>query len=563
MAIDDTMDFATTLNGLKDEYVDTVFYKSPEAGLMYGFQTYQDLISHCSRESFESYWKKLEGLLQRAKEIDDTHLSALQKGELTHFIGTVTKDLTGRECWEYEMPSNHMTGLLAEYAFLPSIQPLNNEKDLENYKKRLSQMPDVLKTELIEAMRYGKSKGIMPNKQTIEIMIKMCKQQEVEDLSKSPFNLTEKLEEAKLPKDALFESLSALPPAYKAVREFLEEEYLPAARTHAGIYGLPNHDKVYETMIFASTTVKMSPTELHELGKKEVQRITELMEETKKKVGFAGTLQKFFVAIQDSKKYPQLHLGSREEVLKNYDAIFASINKKLPDYFSHFPKRQCVIKASPAFREANDPMAYYMPAGTDGEPGQFFINMALHAKRAVHMASALALHEANPGHHHQVSLYNDAENRHIFDKIAQTTAYLEGWGLYSEYLGEEMGMYEDPFQYFGRLELEMHRALRLVVDSGLHAFDWTVEQALEYMKIHESLSEDELRAEIFRYTVMPGQALAYKVGELKIKELRKLAEEQLGSRFDVKDFHDAVLSNSTTLGALESTVREWIRSVSQ
>ncbi|RUP47253.1 hypothetical protein BC936DRAFT_145943 [Jimgerdemannia flammicorona] len=552
--------FADAIKALKDDYVEWGFKQSPEFGPMFNVYKYGDQITHVSRKVYDANLVHLEGQIALANAFDVAQLTAAQVAELDYFKEVLQKDKIDALDWGYELCTSHMTGVLTIFQSLPVIQVFRDKEDLANYRKRLQQIPGVI-DELIEAFRAGIKSGITHNEPTIEILIKMTSGMIVDDPAKSPFNTLDKLEKVgEEDKSYLIDAIKSISPAYQKLQNFLRDEYLPAGRAGAGIYGLPDYERIYNNKIYSCTTVRYTAKDLHDLGEREVARIAGLMEETKEKVGFTGTLQEFFKVVQQKDKYPQLHLANNDAVLANYERLLDVIDAKLPALFATFPERKCKITAVPPYREASDPMAFYQP-GSAGEPGRFYVNMALHGTKAAHCSNALTLHEANPGHHHQISLYFDTGDRHVFDKVAQTIAYVEGWGLYSEYLGEEMGMYDDPFQYMGRLEMEMHRALRLVVDTGLHAFGWTAEHALEYMSKYLSLSEAELKSEIFRYTVMPGQALAYKIGEIKIKELRRHAEVELGSKFDIRQFHETVLAQSLTLGALEKYVNVWIEKV--
>jgi uncharacterized protein (DUF885 family) len=346
-------------------------------------------------------------------------------------------------------------------------------------------------------------------------------------------------------------------PAHRRLQTFLIEDYLGAAGDHTGIGALPNGPQTYEYLIRFHTTTDMTADEIHTLGLREVERISEEMESVKESVGFTGDLRSFFDHVRGSAE--QMPFTEPEQVIANFEAIHERMRPHLMELFGIEPKAGFEVRRTEAFREASA-SAEYVPGTKDGSrPGVFYVPIPDVRSYNRYADESLFLHEAIPGHHYQLSLQQESRQLPEFLHPEGIGVFVEGWALYSESLGRELGLYEDPYQYFGMLSAEMHRAIRLVVDTGMHARGWTREQAIQYSLDHEAESEASIIAEIERYMVGPGQALSYKIGQLKIRELRDRAEEALGDRFDVREFHRQVLSSgSLPLVLLETKIDRWI-----
>jgi len=344
---------------------------------------------------------------------------------------------------------------------------------------------------------------------------------------------------------------------YRDFLDFYRKEYLPHARTTLGASELPNGREFYKQQIRRYTTLDLSPEEIHQLGLSEVARIQKEMAEVIRQTGFKGDFPAFLKYLRsDPKFYPK----SGDELMKDASYIAKQIDGKLPAMFGKLPRLPYTVEPVPdAIAPKYTAGRYYeAPAGST-QPGTYWVNLYKPETRALYNLTALTLHEAVPGHHLQIALSRELENLPDFRRYSYISAFGEGWGLYSEWLGLEMGMYTDPYSNFGRLTYEMWRACRLVVDTGLHSKGWTRQQAIDYMATRTALPMHEVETETDRYISWPGQALAYKLGELKIKELRKRAEQALGDRFDVRAFHDVVLgSGSVPLKVLEDNVERWI-----
>ena len=348
-----------------------------------------------------------------------------------------------------------------------------------------------------------------------------------------------------------------LRPKYKELKKFLVEEYLPNSRSTSGFVDLPHGKETYEYLIRLHTTLNLSADQIHELGKNEVKRILREMEAAKNKIGFKGDLKAFFEFIRNSPE--QMPFKKPEEVIDNFNSIKEKINGKLNEVFELSPKANFIVRRTEAFREAAA-SAEYVPGTKDAKrPGIFYIPIPEISKYNKFSDEALFLHEAIPGHHYQLSLQQENKELPAFLHPESMGVFVEGWALYAESLGKELGLYEDPIQYFGMLSMEMHRAIRLVVDTGIHSKGWTREQAIQYSLENEAASEESIITEIERYMATPGQALSYKMGQIKIRELRAKAEQELGENFDIRAFHNQILnSGSLPLILLEEKIENWI-----
>ena len=465
------------------------------------------------------------------------------------------------------MPINQFEGthlIIGQFAGGTSAQPFKTEKDYTNFLKRM----DLYSVWIDSAMVYmkkGMSKGVILPKALTAKMIPQFEGMATAKVEDNLFYSAIKLMPATF-SDAIKKDLTAkytaeinekLVPQYKKMTDFLKNEYLPASRTTSGIGSLPFGKDLYAAYAKQWTTTAMTPDEIHNLGLKEVARLNAEMEKVKTQVGFKGTLKAFFEEVRNK---PELKPFKKpEEVIANFEKIYARMKPNVDKLFSLQPKSKFEIRRTEAFREQSA-SAEYMPGTADGSrPGIFYVPIPDVAEYNLYGDEDLFLHEAIPGHHFQVSLQQENKILPDFRKYNWFGAYGEGWALYTESLGKELGMYQDPYQYFGNLGNEMHRAVRLVVDTGMHSKKWTREQAIQYSLENEAESEASIVAEIERYMAIPGQALSYKIGQLKIIELRKKAETKMGAKFDIKKFHEKVLESGVLpLALLEKKIDNWI-----
>jgi prolyl oligopeptidase len=414
-------------------------------------------------------------------------------------------------------------------------------------------------------MKKGMSSGLMPPAFIIEQTPPQMEKVMNADPEKSIFytlNKENKLtpEEKDKASDELKKIIqNEINPAYKKLYDFVKNEYLPNCRKDAGVWSLPDGQQRYESSVKYFTTLDLTADEIHNIGLKEVERIQKEMITLKDEIGFKGTLDEFNAFLKTD---PQFYYTDKNNLMDGFRTILKKMDTKLPDLFGRLPEAKYDLFEMEEFRAKSAPAAYYYSAPVDrSRPGYFYVNTYNLPSRPKYTMTSLALHEAVPGHHLQISIAQELKNLPKFRRELGVTAFVEGWGLYAEHLGYESGMYEDLYQRYGALTFEMWRACRLVVDTGIHEKRWTREQARDFMKKYTPTSDLDIQSEVDRYISWPGQALAYKIGELKLKELRKNAEDRLGSKFNVKEFHDNVLKNGAIpLILLEKKINEWIDS---
>lgn len=470
----------------------------------------------------------------------------------------------------HRMPINQFDSLhltIAQWASGTGPQPFRTVKDYEDWLQRLAAFSGWC-GRLPSSLRQGIREGIVLPKALIR---KVATQ--VSDLASGPVEehlfygpirsmpaSIASADRARLSKEYAVLLRERLIPAFRGLSVFLQGEYLEAGRESAGISALPWGREYYQLQIRAFTTTDMTAEQVFELGKKEVARILLEMEKVKKEVGFSGTLRAFFDHVRTRKEL--MPFKEPGEVLENFHAIHRTMKPSLERLFRRVPKTAFEIRRTEAFREKTA-SAEYIQGSIDGRrPGIFYVPIPEVREYNMYSDESLFLHEAIPGHHYQISLQQENTDLPAFRRTLWYNAYGEGWALYCESLGDELGLYRDPYQRFGMLSAEMHRAIRLVVDTGMHAMGWTREQAIRYSLEHEAESESSIVAEIERYMAWPGQALSYKVGQLKIRELRARAEQALGPKFDLPEFHERVLeSGCLPLALLEAKIDRWIESV--
>lgn len=527
---------------------------------------YQNFLSRLSKIK-ESDLSQSDQLSLKVMKWDcEIKLEGLQKP-----IAVVTSPM-------YNLPSLKLTPLtqiqslhlyVAQIGAGGSVHPFNSVKDYEDWLKRIDDYIDFLDT-AIANMREGIASGVvLPTvltQKTINQLEAFIVNPITEHIFYQPIHSLP-IEFSPSQRNSLKKKYSEmidnkLRPKYVELKKFLVEEYLPNTRQTAGLVDLPFGKETYDYLIRLHTTSNLSADQIHELGKIEVKRILLEMEEAKNAIGFEGDIKAFFEYIRNSPE--QMPFKKPEEVIDNFNSIKEKINKKFFEVFGLSPKASFIVKRTEAFREASA-SAEYVPGTKDAtRPGIFYVPIPEVSKYNKFSDEALFLHEAIPGHHYQLSLQQENKALPEFLHPESLGVFVEGWALYAESLGKELGLYDDPIQYFGMLSMEMHRAIRLVVDTGIHSKGWTREKAIQYSLENEAASEESIIAEIERYMATPGQALSYKMGQIKIRELRTKAELALGENFDIRAFHSQILnSGSLPLVLLEEKIENWIGSEQQ
>jgi uncharacterized protein (DUF885 family) len=472
--------------------------------------------------------------------------------------------IEGQQFPDEMMPINQMGGVQQDIAQMMAITQPKNAEDYANMIARLDKTPEVV-DQTIDWMRKGMAAGITPPAITLRDVPQQIRNQLVDEADQSPllgaFNQfpanVDSLQQATLKAQAEAAYSEKVAPAFEKLLAFVENEYLPAARESIAMRDLPNGEAWYAYNVKQSTTTDLTPEQIHQIGLAEVKRIHGEMEAIIKSSGFEGSFEEFLIFLRTD---PQFYHETKEGLLREYRDIAKRADPELMKLFGKLPRTPYGVIPVPSYAEESQTTAYYQRGSVEaGRPGNFFANTYALDTRPRWEMEALTLHEAVPGHHLQLALQDELEDVPWYRRVGGYTAFIEGWGLYSESLGEEMGFYQDPYSKFGQLTYEMWRAIRLVVDTGMHHLGWSRQQAIDYFMANAGKQEHDVVVEVDRYIVWPGQALAYKIGELKIKELRAYASNELGDTFDIREFHDEVLGRGAVpLSVLDANIRAWV-----
>jgi len=464
-------------------------------------------------------------------------------------------------------PMNHFFGFHTFYPTFASGKGAAPFKTLADYDNSLKRNADFVTymDRAIGRWREGMASGVVDTKLTVRNMIEQLDTQLKQRPEDSPYYGPVKqfpagvsaAARARLTRQYRTAITTQIYPALTRVRDFLKNEYLPAAREEVGLSSMKGGDQLYRQLVKSTTTLDMTPEEIHQLGLSEVARITGGFEKVRQEVGFKGSLPQFFDYMRTARRFQP---KSRASLTQDYYAVGKKVEAQIPRFFSTVPKAPLVIHPYEPFREKFEAGGSYEQGTPDGtRPGTFYFNAYDLPSRSTWEETTLFLHEGEPGHHFQISLAQENEALPSFMRFGGNTAYVEGWALYAETLGYDMGFYGDPYQRFGTLNDEMLRAMRLVVDTGIHSKDWTRDQSISYMLGHSGMSRTDATAEVERYIAIPSQALAYKLGALTIQRLRQKAEAELGPRFDIREFHAQVLmTGALPLSILEQKIDRWI-----
>lgn len=480
-------------------------------------------------------------------------------------VGQLRERVEGARFKDWQMPLAQNSGIHIELPMIVAALPFETVKDYEDYIKRLQAVPRLFEENRVQ-MEKGMADGLMPPQFLIPQIVKQCESVAAMKPADSPFAEPLKkfpksfsaADKARLRKAVLAAIGKDVAPAYKKLAVFTKNRYQPLGRKDVGMWSLPDGAARYAFKAKASTTTDMTPEQIHQLGLSEVARIEAQMLATAQKLGYQD-LKTFNKAI---KQMPALRPASRQHIVDLYQHYTDEVYKQLPQLFGVLPKAKVEITEVERFREKGAPAAAYMPGSRDGRrPGRVMVNTGDFKNRSVIGIETTALHEGVPGHHMQISIAQEIEGLPDFRQNGIYTAYVEGWALYAERLGEELGFYKDPYSYYGHLQDEMLRAIRLVVDTGLHYKKWNRQQVVDFFHDHSGIEEVDVQSETDRYIVWPGQALGYKIGQLKILALRDYARKELGERFDIRRFHDQLLgAGALPLDVLDTHIRQWVAS---
>ncbi len=538
--------------------------QSPEAATYNGYPGFETKWTDLSPGAVAERKQLAPRPLRVLATIDRAQLGALDRINYDLFKRQAEETLEGAQFPEELLLVNQMSGVQQDAAQVLASMPNATAGQLENQLARLKALP-ALVDQTIAWLEDGVKRGVTPPQITLRDVPAQAAAQIPAEAWTSPLlvgftNLPATVsgeEGGHLRREATRVYAEAVQPAFARLEKFLVEQYLPKARTSIGATALPDGAAWYRHRIKLMTTTELTAQQIHEIGLAEVKRIRAQMERAKEQAGFTGTLEEFFNYLRTD---PKFFYTDKEELLRGYRDIAKRVDPQLMKLFKTLPRATYGVLPVPSYAEKSQTTAYYYPgAPAVGRPGYFFANTYALETRPKWEMEPLTLHESVPGHHLQISLAQELGDLPEFRRFGGYTAFVEGWGLYAESLGDEMGFYADPYAKFGQLTYEMWRAVRLVVDTGMHAMGWSRQQAIDYFKANAGKTEHDIVVEIDRYLVWPGQALAYKIGELKIKELRAYATKELGAKFDVREFHDEVLRNGPVpLSVLDEQIRAWV-----
>jgi uncharacterized protein (DUF885 family) len=541
---------------------------SPEFASMLGDRRYNAQVSDASERGVRADLEATRRFLRQFEAIDARAFSVQEQLNRDLMIKALRDAVEAAQFRNWQMPVNQMSGIHLFAAQLPSLLSFTTVQDYDDYVVRLGKFPRLL-GDTTANMRKGMASRLMPPKFLLEKVAAQAADLAAMQPEKSPFaqpleTFPEGISAAdqeRIRASVLAAISESVLPAYARFAAFVRDEYAPRGRSEAGVWSLPDGKVRYASMARSQTTTDLTPEAIHEIGVREVARIEGEMLAIANGLGFAD-LKSFNTSLETN---PAVKVTSGEQILAAYRRYIDQMYAKLPELFGRLPKARLEVLATPAYREATASSAEYNTGSPNGSrPGRVFVNTFEATTRKTLSQESTAYHEGVPGHHMQLSIQQELTDLPPFRQQGGETAFVEGWALYSERLGKEVGFYQDPISDYGRLNDEILRAIRLVVDTGLHSKKWTREQVVAYFREHSAIDEVEIQSETDRYIVWPGQALAYKIGQLKILELRERAQKRLGSKFDIRAFHDEVLSaGALPMKLLEERIEAWIARTSR
>lgn len=551
------------LNDVFHDYWEDQLKTSPEFASIIGDLRYNDQTSDYSVAAFNDELARQQRFLLRLAAIDPTGLSDQEKISQDLLVRDLEENQEAAEFKEWEMPLTQMDGIHAQYPRLVAELSFNTVKDYDDWIARLHALPHAF-DQVTTNMEIGLDDHRVPPKYLLLKALDQVKQlasQKPEDsplampLKKFPASISA-TDQARIRTETLDAISKEVLPAYARLARFLEVSYIPVGRDKPGIDSLPDGAKYYQYLIKRTTTTNLTAAQIHQIGLDEVGKDEAAMLAIAQKLGFKD-LASFRASLKTN---PKLHPVSADALLAAYKGYLGPMQARLPELFGTLPKAPFEVVPVPDYAAKTSAPAYYQPGTPDGSrPGRLFIDTYDAEHRNLYSVEAIAYHEGIPGHHLQISIQQELKGVPEFRKFEQYTAYTEGWAFYSEHLGKDIGLYQDPYSDYGRLENETWRAIRLVVDTGVHSEGWTRDQMVDYFRAHSAIDEPSIQAEVDRYVAWPSQALAYKIGQLKILELRDRAKKALGDKFDIRAFHDQVIdSGALPLDVLEQRIDTWI-----
>jgi uncharacterized protein (DUF885 family) len=556
------------LSALLDQIWQDRLKHSPEFASSIGDKRYNDQLTDYSAKEVNAGLARGRDYIQQLSEIDTTGISEQERLSADLMLRSLIEAQESAKFKEWEMPVNQFNGFHTDLAQLPDRLQFDSVKDYDDYITRLTKVPTAF-SQIMTNMQLGVDEGRTPPQYLMEKVLAQTEALANQKAEESPFAMPLKTfpksvsaaEQKRITADLLQAISTDVLPMYKRLAGFLKAEYIPKARKEPGIGAIPDGDAYYAFRIRQSTTLNKSAAEIHQIGLDEVKRDEAEMLAIVKTLGFAD-VKSFSAAL---KANPKEHAASADALIGAYKGYIAAMKPNLPKLFGRLPKAPLEVVPVPSYMEKDQAAAYYDNGTPDGSrPGRVYVNTYNFADRSLAPVEAVAYHEGLPGHHLQISIAQELTGLPEFRRYQDYTAFTEGWGLYSERLGKDVGFYKDPYSDYGRLENDMWRAIRLVVDTGVHSQHWTRQQMVDYFHEHSAIDDTNIQAEVDRYIAWPAQALGYKMGQLKILELRDRAKAALGPKFDIEAFHDEVLdSGALPLDVLEQRVNGWIAAQKQ
>ena len=552
-----------TLQALLAEQWEYRLRTSPIGASFLGDKRWNDQLDDLSQEAVDRDLVETRKFLQRFEAIDTSGFPEQEALNKTLMVRDLKMQLEGARFKPWEMPVDQQNGIQIWLPDLVTVLSFQSVKDYEDYISRLRQIPRVLDQTTVQ-MRKGMADKLMPPRFLLEKVVGQCQALSSETPEKSPFaqpflhfpDSLSAADQKRLRATGLAAIEQSVLPAYAQFTAFVRDEYVPKGRTEPGIWSLPDGAERYRFEIRRMTTTNMTPEQIHALGLEQVQEIEAEMLAVARQLGY----QDLASLNQHIKTERRFYATSGQQLLDLYANYVHEMEPELPKLFGHLPKSKLAVIPMEASRSMNAVPADYTDGTADGaRPGHINVNEWDPEHRLLLNVEAIAYHEGIPGHHLQLSLAQELTGLPEFRRYESYTAFVEGWALYSERLGREVGRYQDPYSNYGRLENEMWRAIRLVVDTGVHEQHWSRDQMVEYFHRYTAMDEPNVQSEVDRYIAWPGQALAYKLGQLEILKLREYAKEQLGTKFDIRSFHDQLLGGGTLpLDVLDQRSREWV-----
>ncbi|HEX4773744.1 MAG TPA: DUF885 domain-containing protein [Bryobacteraceae bacterium] len=550
----------SALRQFEDDWWAFYLENNPESATQLGEYQYNNQLSRYSPGYFSDLKQKAAGMLARLQRIDVSKGSEMESLDRILLLGALQDQIKGIDLKTYEMPVDQFNGVQILFPQIATFAPFDTVKHYEDYIARLKQIPERFE-EVTESLKLGTKDGLLPPKFLLEKTVDQCQALEGPAGETNPFAAPLKqipasfaeADKTRIRRELIDVVNEQVRPGYRKLQHFLAVDYAPKGRQDPGIWAVPNGDELYRFAVHTQTTSDLAPEQIHELGISQVHETEAAINTLAKKNGYSSGKEFLNAAKAD----PNTKAKSREQILNNFRRYIGQMEPKLPELFGLLPKAKLIVTSVPEYMEKEGSTEYIAGTPDGSRPGQVWVDTYDPTHHDMLDDEATAYHEGVPGHHMQVSIAQELPNLHPFHRALQFNAYAEGWALYAERLGKEVGFYQNPESDLGRLQSELFRAVRLVVDTGVHYKHWSREQMVDYFNEHFGSCP---QAEVDRYIAWPGQALGYKLGQLKILELRKKAHDELGPKFDIKAFHDEILNAAAVpLNVLDARVSGWIQ----